>query len=232
MPSYSKYSTFVIAPTQGAYLADTKKTEFKGELSELQEMCRKDITLLSKTSDKVCPDIVYTGYPGMGELGSCFEAMSGSETLHFVFTGHGSPGTGGKIGMGYDQTDKPDWRLTVDGLVKILHKRNVWRIRLRPVHFWFRCCNSAYSPLGALTGPLVEDALKNAKQSIIDNTLIGEFWRRLRKSSFPGLSVTGYRGFYYPDVSKPEVSTNKSDKFDLAIGQVTISGDDQVTLHA
>jgi hypothetical protein len=134
--------------------------------------------------------------------------------------------------MGYDEEDKPDWRITVDDLIKVLHKRNVWRIRLRTVHFWFRCCNSAYSSLGALNGPLVDDALKNAKQSILDNTLIGAFWKRLRKSRFPGLSVTGYRGFYFPDVNNPGVSTNKKDKFDLATGQVTISGDDQVTLSA
>ncbi len=228
-----EYDTFVLAPTQGDYSEVKSKEDLSSELDELTRMGEKDIAFLS-TSKKltVYPEVIPTGHPNQGKLAERFEALSkGEGKVVVVFTAHGSPGPRGKIGMGNDEEGKADYRLTIDMLVDLLVKSGIGALVKRDVSFTFRCCNSAYCPV-EIYAKLKQEQIEKVAEDVRNSSVIGLFYARMQKVGFASLSVTGYRGFYFPDKKAPQVSTNAKDKFPLADGEITISGKDVVSLPA
>jgi hypothetical protein len=223
-PNYKLYTTFVLAPTRDAYLNANSK-DLANELDELEEMAKKDITYLTDIEKaNVCPKVIYTGYSG-GKgtdtaLSDCFIALSGLQKntkITFVLTAHGSPGIKGKIGMGYDEDGKPDYRLTAPMLGDLLKKKDIKKLKKLDLHFIFRSCNSAYVPLDRYT-----KVSRATKIKVIDHSFIGCFHSTASSVLKLDVTVTGFRGYYFPSRKTPKVSADKKKMFLLEEGSVTI----------
>ena len=213
------YTTFVVGPTRTSYTG-ADPTDLASELNELTTMVDKDIKFLTSQGTGVCPNVLYTGHPDSQTFSGYLDAMSQSdpETLKkIVFSAHGSPGRNGKIGMGYDEVGKPDYRVTPSDLVEILKSLDIKRLRTHKLHFYFSCCNSAYATLDGFKRNENE-----TKKAIYAQSLIGGFYDRMDTLRFTRFSVTGYRGYYFPGINKAELAT-KDVKRPVADGTVTIN---------
>ncbi|MDI1446296.1 hypothetical protein [Polyangium sp. 6x1] len=219
------YTTFVLAPTRSAY--EGAGSDFAGELSDLTGMAEKDIAYLKTQGHSVCPDVIYTGHPDTsGKLAlwiSTIRAREAPVPVEFVVTAHGSPGISGKIGMGHDASNKPDYRVTPSDLIGILVNSGIEELLALHVQFTFRCCNSAYAPL-----PGYSQDLNAMKTSILKKSLIASFYRGLRTRGFTHLKVQGFRGYYLPAVKGPKVRTKT--EVAAASGTVVIEEDRSVTI--
>jgi hypothetical protein len=222
--------TCVVAPTRRSYPVKDA-SDVRTELVELEAMVGKDIQFLSSQQDHVCRDVLHTGAPGNAALAAQLRAMSDSapETIkEIVFTAHGSPGRNGKIGMGYDQDGKPDYRVNAAELVEILKSLDIKALFEHRLHFYFRCCNSAYANIDCQ-----KKIAKDAKDAILDQSFIAGFHGLMKQLGCKHLSVTGFRGYYFPAVKKPELSTDDGKtKRPIAEGTVTIDEQNNVVISS
>jgi hypothetical protein len=222
--------TCVVAPTRRSYPVKDA-SDVRTELVELEAMVSKDIQFLSSQQDHVCRDVLHTGAPDSTALTEELRAMSNSapETIkEIVFTAHGSPGRNGKIGMGYDQEDKPDYRVNAAELVEILKSLGIEALLGHQLHFYFRCCNSAYANIDCQ-----KKIAKDAKDAILDQSFIAGFHKLMEQLGCKHLKVTGFRGYYFPAVKKPELSTDDGKtKRPIAEGTVTIDEHKNVVISS
>ena len=221
-------TTFVVAPTRSSYDEENER-DVRSELGELTTMAEKDIAFLKSQHVNVCLDVLYTGAPSSAALAKYLEALSSSNPQtpkEIVFTAHGSPGRNGKIGMGYDQQDKPDYRVNAMELVKLLQSLGIEALYKHRLHFYFRCCNSAYAVIDCF-----KKKPADAKVAILEQSFIAGFYEIMAKLGCAHLSVTGFRGYYYPAVKKPELSTDKGKtKLPISAGTVTIDEQGDVNI--
>lgn len=227
------HKTFVLAPTKKSY-PTASKADLASELSEQVKMCENDIKNLA--SLKPYPHVIYTGYFEQTPVTSFREVLDGiahfedDDTITFIISAHGSPGIKGKFGCGYDDASHPDYRLDADEFLALLSDNEFGKLTGKHVHFQFRCCNSAYAPLG-----IHEKSEDTIKQSVKEKSLIGYFWTAAQKQ-FPDIHITvsGVRGYYYPSKKGGGLAKDHSGKNLTPIeeGTITIQENGAVTLPA
>jgi hypothetical protein len=218
----------VVGPTRASYQG-ADKINVESELAELTKMVTRDIAYLKSQKLSVCDDVLYTGAPDNTALARHLAAMAGSapETVKsIVFTAHGSPGKRGKIGMGYDEEGKPDYRVDAPQLVALLQSLGIDALREHQLHFYFRCCNSAYAEINCW-----QKNPAQAKDAILRQSFIAYFRDLMEERGFSKLSVTGFRGFYFPGAKILELGTDKK-KRPIEEGTVTIDAEKTVTISA
>jgi len=223
-------TTTVLAPTQPSSFYQVKPKDLDKEFGELQRMAEADVKFQAGLEpNNVHPQVVYTGYSG-GQyadtaLSSRIDALvfePKNTKVHFIVTGHGSPGVQGKIGMG--DVAVFDHRLTAAEFVQVLSDAGIKRLKKLDLHFTFRCCNSAYVPLAQWN-----QDLQKANLSIANDSLIGAFSRSMSRTQRLDVTVIGFRGYYFPDVKGPKLGgKGGKKKFPLADGEVTIKHNGEV----
>jgi hypothetical protein len=190
-------------------------------------MVTKDITYLKSQKLSVCDEALYTGVPDNTALSGHLAAMAESApemVKSIVFTAHGSPGKRGKIGMGYDEEGKPDYRVNAPQLVALLQALGIDALREHRLHFFFRCCNSAYADIDCWKKNPAQ-----AEEAILAQSFIAGFRDLMAALGFSNLSATGFRGFYFPGAKILELGTDKK-KWPIEDGTVTIDAQKHVTI--
>lgn len=229
---YSNYTTFVLAPTLPEYpKADI--SDLNLQFDELKKMAEKDIFYLSSPHPKltiIYPKVIFTGYSGSesdkSKLAECISALAESEMkeINFVITAHGSPGQKGRFGMGWDDDAHTNYRIDAAEFISLLEKNGIEKLKEKSIHFSFRCCNSAYVPINRF-----EKSDDVIKKDILEKSCIGEFYRVMQERGYKQISVTGFRGYYFPGIKAVELG-DKRKKYDVKDGTITIQADGTVLI--
>lgn len=212
-----------------------KKIEETKEMKELKKMAEFDSKYLENKGYEVIYSFIgpedYT--EKLAQIFNKIEQSKPDEIL-ICFTAHGSPGKNGQIGL--DSSDG----LGIDDLIDCLKNAKLNQLSELNLNFEFRSCNSAYTPIPMLSkdhfyakkfkNGIPEEDEELIKKDLLNNTFIGEFQKKLSKELEIKASVSGFRGYYCPQIKTPKVSEkyNSKEQFLAEDFRVIISSNKKV----
>jgi len=250
-----KSACFIFLPTKSEYeITDEhgialKENDLEKEIEELTRMGEFDSKYFQKKGySKVLQ--TYTGYPNQdSEFKDTIESIANlpkEKEILICFSGHGSPGEHGKVGMGHhDRSVSAEnkhylYRISIDELINSLLENGFDKLKDHHIHFQFRCCNSAYVPFEAIEKDKFYLKKHKAKipdkdkdhfdEEILEKSLIGIFFKKMKDNNFNNISASGVRGFYCPSQNLPQVSSEypAKNKFNADECTVVINSEGKV----
>lgn len=150
---------YVIVPTGDveSYITAPAK-EIAVEFNDIIDIAKHDIAFLTTNNNNVSQTIFFTGYSGNSD-----DAPVSSQTLANLITdlaakpltskislhisGHGTPGSNGCVGMGFDDDKHFNFRLSAQALFDQLETAGFDQLKNHRMDIIFRCCNTAYVTL-------------------------------------------------------------------------------------
>ena len=194
-----RFSKFVITPEIPKILIREQKW-LKPAHYDALEMAKSTILKLiaEKSSGRVCPHALFLCTQPFSDerylphqLQTYIPNMAAEKQFSFEFhiVGHANPDQIGAIPWG-EALIIEDFAEKIVVMLNTHDPEGSVKFKTRSLHFIFHCCTSAYCNINESM------SIKDIEQCLINESLIGKFFRKLQENGYHNVSVSGFRGYY------------------------------------
>lgn len=238
-----RLSKFVVIPGNPIHLkpdlSGATPIRISPHYLELIQMAESTLLVLSADSTRpgrVCPKAIFSQknsesdrYTVSHQLKTYLRELQNEKqhALEFHFVGHGTPN---EIGLSMWQRGVSDIEFA-EQIKSMLEEHELVELAfpLRPMHFVFHTCNSAYCNIDASM------KMKDVHAAIKNESFIGHFYAKMKHFGFKNISVSGFRGYYSHALShKSSMVTDAYDYHTVLLpadsAKFTIFSDEQVQM--